>query len=141
MNKLSLIPLLLLSNAVYADVHYCPPPDLVKKNERNVKAWKDQGLYWTIAYRGWPYADQIGFQQVFYYPNKNKLDCRYKWINPKEPGTYLWTSVELSPDANTYVVLSGNNWSKLEGSEELLGCTSGRPETCAFEIKSGKVKE
>lgn len=128
---------LLLSSIklVYAEDRFCPPPDLVKKNEKNVQAWQYKGLYWQIGYRGWPYAEQIGFDQVFYFPDKNKLDCRYKWINPREPGTYLWTSVMLSPDANTLVEISGNNWSQ---SSEFYNCTSGRPETCAFQIKSKK---
>ncbi|MBS0287718.1 MAG: hypothetical protein JSR17_10500 [Proteobacteria bacterium] len=123
-------------NTVYAEDHFCPSADLVKKNEKNVQAWENNKLYWQIGYRGWPYAEQIGFDQAFFFPKTHKLDCRYKWINPQQPGTYLWTSVLLSPDANAIVEVSGTNWSK---KEDFYNCTSGRPETCAFKIKLKKT--
>lgn len=113
------------------ELHFCPPADLVKQNEKNIQPWKNNDLFWSIAYRGWPYADQISFSQVFFFPDKNKIDCRYKWMNPKEEGTYLWTSVELNPDSNQKIVITGENWQQITQG---MQCSSGRPETCAFEI-------
>ncbi len=133
--RLPAVLLLLASVTAYAEDHFCPPADVVKKNEHNVQAFKNDKLYWRIAFRGWPYADQIGFDQVFYYPQNNKIDCRYRWVNPEKPGTYLWTAVELSADADSTVEISGNNWDE---SNEVINCTGGRPESCSFKVKSGK---
>jgi len=131
--KISIIFVYMFSSCVFAQYHYCPSPDVVKANENNVQAWEHEGLFWSITYRGWPYAEKIGFDQVFYYPESNRLDCRYKWMNPKEPGTYLWTSVELSPDADTTIVIAGKRW---EVTDNFFMCHAGRTETCAFELKT-----
>lgn len=131
--KLFAIAMALFSSILFAKNHFCPPAELVKQNEHTIQAWQHDRLYWSIQYRGWPYADKIGFDRVFYYPENNKLDCRYRWENPKQPGTYLWTAVELSPDANTKVSIQGVNWKSVENFHE---CESVRPETCAFEITS-----
>lgn len=129
--KLTTIMIALVSTSLYAELHHCPPAHLVKKNESNISAWEHDKLYWTIKFKEWPYAKVIGFDRVFYYPENNKLDCRYRWENPKVPGTYLWTAVELSPDANTKVSIQGANWKSVENFHT---CESGRPETCAFKI-------
>lgn len=128
----------IISNPLFAaEYHFCPPSELVKQNEESTKAWEDKALFWSIGYRGWPYANEIGFDQAFFYEKENKLECRYKWINPDEKGTYLWTSVLLNPDADAKVIIRGKNWVKInEGATKLMRCTSGRPETCAFEVKN-----
>lgn len=130
--RLTVIMAALFSSMLYASEHFCPPPDLVKKNEKNISAWQHDDLYWSIGHKGWPYAKEIGFMRAIYYPENNKLDCYYRWEDPKQLGTYLWTTVALNPDANTKISVQGANW---ESSDNLMICKSGRPETCAFEIQ------
>ncbi len=129
--------LLVLSFAgVVCAEYHCPAPDLVKQNEKNVSPWKDDGLFWSIGERNWPYAEQIGFDQVYFYPSDNKIECRYKWLSPKDNKTILWTSVLLNPDANQLVNIPANvAWKKFEKG---INCVSGRPETCAFDLKTAK---
>ena len=133
---ISLVLLLFSSDLIAGQLYFCPPAELVKENEKNISPWKSNKLFWTISYHGWPYPEKIAFDQVFFFIKENKIDCRYKWINPKEEGTYLWTSVDLNPDANAKIYVTGEHWKKISQG---MQCSSGRPETCAFEIKVKKA--
>lgn len=110
-------------------IHFCPPGAEVMKHQYDPEAFQSGGLFWQMDFEGWKGPDKVGFMQALINKNNN-LVCYYHWPNPKDKGTYLWTTIHLSPSVNQIVKPYGSYWSTEKDEAKAL-CMAGI-NACAF---------
>jgi hypothetical protein len=118
------------------DYYVCPDPKIVASNE-NKTLWSDQDLIWSIDETRWGMGSSLNFMQALIQDRDNSLFCYYKWPNPNinQPGTWLWMTIRLNPNANQVIHAYGDHWvSMKEQNQTGLLCESALPQTCAFKI-------
>ncbi|KTD40839.1 hypothetical protein [Legionella parisiensis] len=119
------------------ELHFCPPPEIVKEHQYNPEAFQVGKLYWQMDYQGWEAPERVGFMQALI-NEKDDLVCYYRWPNPKDKGTYLWMTIHLSPSINQLVKPYGSYWT-IQKKEKQALCMSGI-NACGFILSEGSKK-
>lgn len=110
----------------------CPSAEVVRQHVGQSGPFIVDGHSWSFASVDWQPPGKIEFNQAFYYPENQSIECNYTWPDPKIAGK-LWLRISLNLPANQSVKQIGSHWVK---TDNVTLCSSGTPNTCAFEIIS-----
>jgi len=110
----------------------CPPAEVVRQHVGQSGPFNVDGHSWSFKSVDWQPPAKIEFNQAFYYPETQTVECLYTWPDPKIAGK-LWLRISLNLPANQSAKKIGSHWVKTDNATL---CSSGTPDTCAFEIIS-----
>lgn len=116
------------------DYYLCPDAQAVMANTTH-SIWFNQGLAWSIDQTQWGIGTPLSFMQATIVNQNNSLNCFYRWPNPNpnQPGTSLWMSILLNPEADQVIKPYGQHWHSND-PHKTLSCQSALPQTCAFKL-------
>ncbi len=134
-----------------AEIHTCPPPELVKQHLDDFTPWVFQKLLWILVeHKSFPTspAANVDLKLVFleaYGWEGNMLACRYEALNANNERTRS-LNLLVNPNYATSIEVGGGNWRRTpkwqtymgHGANTMPRCMSNQISSCPFYLGVSK---